>query len=79
MPKALFGMIPLCEGEIYIDGEKVTLRNVRDAIKTGIACVPEDRLTEGLFMPHTIGENMMVAAYKKNVEQDRVYTEKTNG
>lgn len=31
-------MIPLCEGEIYIDGEKVTLRNVRDAIKNGIAC-----------------------------------------
>ena len=41
------------------------MRNVRDAIKNGIACVPEDRLTEGLFMPHTIGENMMVAAYKK--------------
>lgn len=65
LAKALFGMIPLCEGEIYIDGEKVTLRNVRDAIKNGIACVPEDWLTEGLFMPHTIGENMMVAAYKK--------------
>ena len=41
LAKALFGMIPLCEGEIYIDGEKVTLRNVRDAIKNGIACVPD--------------------------------------
>lgn len=65
LARALFGMIKLDAGTITLDGEEVRMRNVRDAIAHGIAYVPEDRLTEGLFLPHTINRNIMIVAYRK--------------
>ena len=58
---ALFGMIPLDSGRITVKGKDVTLRGVRDAIDAGIAYVPEDRLTEGLFLSRSIGENITIS------------------
>lgn len=69
LAKALFGMVPLYEGEIHIEGRTVKLKGVQDAIKNGVACVPEDRLTEGLFMPHSIGKNVMVSSYRKMIDK----------
>ena len=69
LAKALFGMVPIYEGELYIEGKKTELKGVQDAIKNGIACVPEDRLTEGLFMPHSIGKNVMVSSYRKMIDK----------
>ena len=37
------------------------MRGVRDAIKAGIAYVPEDRLTEGLFLSRSIGDNITIS------------------
>ena len=34
---------------------------MRDAIEAGIAYVPEDRLTEGLFLSRSIGENITIS------------------
>lgn len=65
LAKALFGMIHLDAGEIQISRQPVKLRNVRDAIHHGISYVPEDRLTEGLFLPHTINNNIMIVSFKK--------------
>ncbi len=39
---------------------------MKDAIAKGLAYVPEDRLTEGLFLPHSINNNT-VAATVNNV------------
>lgn len=65
LAKALFGMVPLSAGEIRIEGEAVRLNTVRDAIRSGISYVPEDRLTEGLFLPHTISDNIMIVSARK--------------
>lgn len=59
---ALFGLRPADEGEIRIDGRPVKIRSVRDAIAHRIAYVPEDRLTEGLFMSQSIGRNILVSS-----------------
>ncbi|MGI4793800.1 MAG: sugar ABC transporter ATP-binding protein, partial [Janthinobacterium lividum] len=59
---ALFGMRPAYRGAIRIDGKAVALREVPDAIAQGIAYVPEDRLTEGLFMPQTIDRNIIASS-----------------
>jgi ribose transport system ATP-binding protein len=50
--RAAFGLEPLSEGSIEIDGHRVTLSSPRDAIKAhiGLSLVPEDRKTEALFM-----------------------------
>ena len=58
---SLFGMLPLDSGTACVAGEDVTLRGVRDAIKAGIAYVPEDRLTEGLFLSRSIGDNITIS------------------
>ena len=65
LAKALFGMVPLSGGEIRIAGQPVRLCTVRDAIRSGISYVPEDRLTEGLFLPHSISRNIAVGAFHK--------------
>lgn len=65
LAKALFGMVPLSAGELRIGGRPVRLRSVRDAIQNGISYVPEDRLTEGLFLPHTISSNIMIVSAQK--------------
>lgn len=50
--RACFGMAPLVEGEILVDGKAVTLASPQDAVRAniGISLVPEDRKTEGLFL-----------------------------
>lgn len=65
LAKALFGMVPLSGGEIRIADQPVRLCTVRDAIRSGISYVPEDRLTEGLFLPHSISRNIAVGAFHK--------------
>lgn len=60
LAKALFGINPAEEGEIYIEGNKVNIRTTNDAIRHGIGLVPENRLLEGLVMPHSVGNNIVI-------------------
>ncbi|MGR5144800.1 sugar ABC transporter ATP-binding protein [Photobacterium sp. DNB23_23_1] len=55
---SLFGMLPLDSGRIYINNQLVDISSVRDALFHGIAYVPEDRLTEGLFLTESINLNI---------------------
>ncbi len=57
---ALFGLLPIDTGHFKMDGKDVTIRSIQDAIAHGIGYVPEDRLTEGLFLEQTIGRNIVV-------------------
>jgi simple sugar transport system ATP-binding protein len=59
----LFGMHPHYEGTIRIDGREVRLSSVQDAIAHGVAYLPEDRLTEGLFLSQTINRNLLASSY----------------
>jgi simple sugar transport system ATP-binding protein len=56
---ALFGMKPDHGGSILIDGTERRLASVQDAIAAGVAYVPEDRLSEGLFMSQSIARNIV--------------------
>lgn len=55
---ALFGVDPADEGEIFFEGRRVTIRSVQDAVNLGIACVPENRLVQGLVMPQAVDRNI---------------------
>jgi simple sugar transport system ATP-binding protein len=57
---ALFGMLPIDTGKISMDGKPVTIRSIQNAIDHGIGYVPEDRLSEGLFLEQTISRNVVV-------------------
>ena len=59
---ALFGMEPDYRGKIFLDGRELTLKSVPEAVDAGIAYVPEDRLSEGLFMSQSIARNVVASA-----------------
>ena len=57
---ALFGMLPTTGGSIAIAGQGARIHTIQDAIGHGIGYVPEDRVTEGLFLEQSIGKNVVV-------------------
>jgi ribose transport system ATP-binding protein len=60
---AMFGVLSGVSGEIRIDGAKVSIGSPRAAkgSKIGMALIPEDRKTEGLMLPMSVGENLTFA------------------
>ncbi|NLJ40653.1 MAG: sugar ABC transporter ATP-binding protein [Clostridiales bacterium] len=58
---SLFGMRQVDSGTITIEGKQVRLKSPEIAMNHGIGYVPEDRLTEGLFLPRSIGKNIIVS------------------
>lgn len=62
---ALFGMEPADAGTILIEGQGVAINSVKDAIDAGISYVPEDRLTQGLVMRKSVGENIVAAIIER--------------
>ena len=58
---SLFGVLPADSGMIEIDGAPVQIDSIQAAIDVGISYVPEDRLTEGLFLEQTISRNIFVS------------------
>jgi len=61
LAKSLFGLYPAEKGNIYIDGENVRISSPQDALKYKIGYVPEDRLSEGLFLPQSIIRNLLIS------------------
>lgn len=60
--KGIFGLPPPERGSIEIGGRPVRLRSVSDAVAAGIGYLPEDRLSEGLFLDFSITDNIVVRA-----------------
>jgi rhamnose transport system ATP-binding protein len=59
--QVIFGITQAQGGEIKVDGKSVTIRHPGDAIKNGIAYVPEDRGIQGLIREMTLRENSSMA------------------
>ncbi len=65
---ALFGVRPADAGTVSVDGVVHRIGSVRDAVRARIAYVPEDRVSEGLFLPQSIARNVNVSvlgAYRR--------------
>ena len=57
---ALSGMLKPTAGTMTLEGKQVNFSSANQAQKAGISLVPEDRLTEGLFLPQSIVDNITV-------------------
>jgi ABC-type sugar transport system ATPase subunit len=55
--RALFGITPVRQGRLLINGVPVKIGSPDEAIKHGIALLPEDRQALGLFLRQTIAFN----------------------
>ena len=63
--RALFGADPKTGGDIYINGQKVTINSPEDAVKHGIGYLSEDRKRYGIVVQKTITENSTMATLDK--------------
>jgi simple sugar transport system ATP-binding protein len=62
---ALFGLNPPDKGQILMNGAPVRIRSTDDAARLGISYLPEDRLTQGLFISQSIGDNIVITVLQK--------------
>jgi len=58
MLETLFGLRPITEGKIYLNGKELHPRNPRHVIQNGIAFVTEDRKKSGLVLCLPVYENI---------------------
>jgi len=56
----LFGVLKPQGGQIFIEGRKVQLRDVQDALRVGMGYLPEDRVNEGIFVGQSVANNVAV-------------------
>ncbi|MEA4811856.1 MAG: sugar ABC transporter ATP-binding protein [Anaerolineaceae bacterium] len=59
--RALFGMDSGCEGEVWINGRQVCIKNPQEAIRHGLALVTEDRSKSGLVLSLPVLQNVTLA------------------
>ena len=59
--RALFGADPIDSGDIYVNGEKVTIKSPQDAVKHGIGYLSEDRKRFGIVVQKSVAENTTMA------------------
>ena len=62
---SLFGLNRPDSGQILLNGKSVRIRSPRDAVRFGIGYLPEDRLTQGLFIGQSIGDNIVITIVRK--------------
>jgi simple sugar transport system ATP-binding protein len=74
--EALFGVRPARSGTIEVEGKAVKIRSIRDALKARIGYLPEDRLTQGLFMEKSVGENIIASSLDSHRSPLRVLDSK---
>ena len=58
LARVLFGIDPLVEGEIRIEGCPAAIAKPKNAIDAGMVLVPELRALQGLILPHSVASNM---------------------
>jgi ribose transport system ATP-binding protein len=64
---ALFGVLRDLKGTVEVSGREVRISSPTQARAPdiGMALIPEDRKTEGLMLPMTVGENLSFAAFDR--------------
>ncbi|MGI0115779.1 ribose ABC transporter ATP-binding protein RbsA [Zooshikella sp. RANM57] len=62
--KIIYGVNPLTQGSITLNGQKLHCTNPQQALKAGIAYISEDRKGEGLVTELSVGENMVLSSLK---------------
>jgi ribose transport system ATP-binding protein len=63
--QAIFGVDPSVGGTLTLDGQALSIRSPRDAIKQGIYLAPEDRRKSGLIVDMTIRDNITMPSLSR--------------
>lgn len=60
--KLIYGAIPKTAGNIYLNGNAISIHSPQDALKQGIVYISEDRKGDGLILGMSVKENMSITA-----------------
>ena len=63
--RAIFGIDRPDKGTIHLEGKELKVRSARQAVRLGLAFVPEDRATHGLIAPMTIQHNVTLTILRE--------------
>jgi ribose transport system ATP-binding protein len=63
--RAIFGADPIDSGEIYINGNRASIRSPRDAVQCGIGYLSEDRKAFGLTTDMDVETNIVLATFSR--------------
>ena len=61
---AIYGLQPASEGQIYLKGKPISIRNPQEALAAGIGMVTEDRKGLGLIPALGVGQNITLSALR---------------
>jgi len=56
--KAIFGLDPAATGKVFIKGQPMPLRNIKESMRRRIGFLPEDRKKEGLVLGMSVADNI---------------------
>jgi ABC-type sugar transport system ATPase subunit len=63
--RAIFGLDPIDEGTILLDGIQLSNPNPRMMKAHGVGMTPEDRKGEGLVLPMSVGDNLILSCFER--------------
>ena len=69
--RELFGMVP-CGLDVTSGGQKLTIRNPRDAMNAGFGLVPEERGSQGLILSMLVERNLALPSLKRFMLEDEL-------
>ncbi|MFC1974948.1 sugar ABC transporter ATP-binding protein [Chloroflexota bacterium] len=64
--RAIFGLEPIDEGTIYVDGQPTTIDSPQAAIELGIGLLTENREEQGLILEMNTADNITLAALERD-------------
>ena len=63
--RTIYGADKAVQGQLFIEGNSAKIKNPLDAMKQGMAYLPEDRKADGIFDDLSVRENIIIALQAK--------------
>jgi ribose transport system ATP-binding protein len=63
--RGIAGVDPMASGSVFIEGQKLQLKEPSDAIKAGVVLVPEDRKAQGVVLGHSVASNLALGNFDR--------------
>lgn len=76
--QTIFGLRPKTGGQILVKGKEVDIKGPTDAVKMGIAYVPEERRKDGLYLQQHVLFNTTIQTLREFLNSGRLNHKKEN-
>jgi len=64
--EAIYGINPIQNGKVYLDGKDITNLSINETVNSGLAYIPEDRFLNGIFSISSVRNNITAQIIKKH-------------